>query len=139
VPEAQSRPVDLVHSLKLYHVPGAAAAAAAAGGAGVSGVPLLGGDPATSAMPAGGGGSSSTQPVVRDRHDELVFVHPSPGLASLVARVSGSGPVAGCEPVVASLGPHSDADELWRIAAARRAVQQQGQRIKQQLSLLGGS
>ena len=139
--------MELVHSLKLYHVPGDAAAAAAAavaagaGGAGGSGVPLLGGDPAMSAMPGGGGGgsSSSTQPVVRDRHDELVFVHPSPGLAGLVARVSGSGPVAGCEPVVAALGPHSDADELWRIAAARRAVQQQGQRIKQQLSLLGGA
>ena len=76
---------------------------------------------------------------MRDRHDELVFVHPSPSLAAMVARVSSLPRVTGCDPSVAALGPHSDADELWRIAAARRAVQQQGGRIKQQLALLGGA
>jgi hypothetical protein len=124
--------VELQHSLKLYHTPGEAnAAASAPGGAPASQQPLGAGE-------LGGLGGGPSKPVVRDRHDELVFVDAPQALRDLLAsHVARPAPPG--ESLVATLGPHNEAEELWRIMAARRVVHEQGIRIRQQLTLLGGA
>jgi hypothetical protein len=71
---------------------------------------------------------------VRDRYDELVFVSPPEAframLASHVRREAAATEVTACT------ATHSDAEELWRIAAARRAVAQHSATLRAQLAAL---
>jgi hypothetical protein len=132
VPAACCAPVELLHGLKLYHAADAAAAAAAAG------VPAAAGPVVPSALDMAGAGpqlpSAARKPVIRDKYDEFVFVAPPEAFRdALAAHVRREVPPTEVSSVTP---PHNDAQELWAIAAARRAVAQHTAAMREQLGVL---
>ncbi len=141
--------MELLHGLKLYHegdapqpAPGAAAAAPDAGAAAAGGVPGAPGAPGAPGGAPGGapppqqqqGGGGGRKPVIRDRYDEVVFVNPpEPFHAMLRSHTRRDAPHT---EVTACVTAHTDTEELWRIAAARRAVTQHAATLRAQLQQL---